>query len=115
MSYYDITLANLAEVAKAAYDLSEPKGMGFLHFTPGALPDEHAEGLVKVCEGDPHIALHIDYLHGRCCKLVVFRRREQLFVQAKWYDHTESQMRELLRRIGCEGAPLVEALPEAEA
>lgn len=95
----DITGADLVQVAKIAYDLSKPQGMGFMHFQPGPLDAETAQQIVSARTRDPGVALSMDYVHGRACKFVVFRDGDKLSVRDSWYDHTPEQHAELVRRI----------------
>lgn len=92
----DITGANLVEVAKAAYDLSVPQGMEFLHAIDGPMSNEHAASLIK----DGRLALQMDYVNGRACKLTVFRYEGKLLIRNNWFDHSEDDLIELLDRIG---------------
>ena len=97
----NITGADLVEVAKAAYDLSVPQGMGFMHFKDGPLSDADAKNLVS---DDDRVALSMDYVHGRACKLTVFKDDEGLWIRDSWFDHTPDQLSELLERIGIQEA-----------
>jgi len=97
MARIDVTGVSLTELVKAAYDLSVPQGLGFLHVLPGGLTDEEAEELVQ--EGD-RIAVNMDYVHGRACKFMVRRDGDKLTISAPWYDHTDEQLRQLLERVG---------------
>lgn len=93
----DITKADLSEVAKAAYDLSSPVGLGFLHYEEGSLTDDEADALVT---DDPRIPLSLDYVKGRACKLTVFKDGEKCYIPDRWYDHTNEQLLTLLERVG---------------
>lgn len=91
----EITGADLVEFAKKVYTLSVPQGLGFLHAEQGVLEDEDAKDIVSRCSGS--IALSMDYVKGRACKMNV-RRDENggLWIQKSWYDHTDHQLAELL-------------------
>ena len=91
----DITGSDLVKVAQAVYDLSKPQGMGFLHAKSGGLSDEQAKSLIQ--EG--RIALRMDYVSGRACKMTVFRDQGKLLIRDNWYDHSENQLMELIDRI----------------
>lgn len=97
----EVTDAPLIELVKAAYDLSVPQGLGFLHAESGSLSDEDAEALITE-EG--RIAVRMDYVKGRACKMTVFRESAspKMFIRNKWFDHSESQLQELLERCGIE-------------
>jgi hypothetical protein len=60
----DINIAGLdkVKVLQALYERAKPQGMGFLHYTPGPLPEAEA----KAClERHPYF----DYLNGRVMKV----------------------------------------------
>jgi hypothetical protein len=111
MSYLEITGADLKECVKAAYALSEARGLGYLHYQEGPLSDEDAQRCID------HTArwskgVNLDYVLGRACKFAVIEVNGRLFTPARWYDHTERDLNELLHRIGKVGAPVFEDLPE---
>lgn len=93
---------NLKSFVKDVYDLSRPQGMGHLHFTPGPLSDEEAEAIIKNWEGNERVAVSMDYVHGRACKMTVFRDAETgaLSIHDRWYDHTPRDLQLLLERHG---------------
>jgi len=97
----EITGADLKDVAKHVYDLSSPQGMGFLHYQEGGLADEDAEKLID--HDDDRCPLSMDYVHGRACKFTVFQEDGKLFIRKSWFDHSESDLSELLKRIGVAG------------
>ena len=99
----EITGTELTDVAKIAYALSQPQGLGFLHYEDGNLSDEEAKGLVDAEESDGRIALSMDYVNGRACKLTVFSDEEKLYISDSWYDHTPEQLDRLLDGIGIKG------------
>lgn len=92
----DITGSNLVSVVKAAYDLSSPQGLGFLHYEDGGLSDEEASHFVN--EGSP-VPVSLEYVKGRACKLSVFRQGGKLFINDFWFDHSEDQLLQLIDRI----------------
>ncbi|MBN9356190.1 MAG: hypothetical protein J0I15_07065 [Herbaspirillum huttiense] len=101
----EITGADLAAIVKAAYSLSRPQGMGFLHFTPGDMSDERAAEIVNFQRRDPRIPLSLDYIEGRAVKLTVWRDTEdRLWIANDWYDHTDEDLQQLLKAIGKEQA-----------
>lgn len=90
----DITGIDLAKFAQKAYELSIPQGLGFLHATASPLSDEEATCLVQKEGG---IALSLDYVKGRACKMVVWRDAAgKLTIRDAWYDHTNEQFKQLL-------------------
>ena len=92
----DITGINLIEFAKKVYELSVPQGLGFLHFTSKPLTDEEAEQLVNVFKDDKTLALDMDYVKGRACKMHVRRENGKLTISDTWYDHTDRIYHQLL-------------------
>ena len=110
--YIDITGADLKEAAKIAYDLSVPAGLGYLHFKPEPLSDAEAQQLIDRERPDGHIALSMDYVHGRGCKFTVVRKEGRLYIYANWYDHSEYQTEELLKRLGKTDAPRIASIYE---
>ena len=88
----------MAGLVRAAYDLSSPQGLGFLHYKEGVLSDELVENIINQPTSNS-VALRMDYIRGRACKLTVFKRGDRLFIGNEWYDHTESQLNELLDRV----------------
>ncbi len=95
----DVTNVNHVEFIKEVYNLSSPQGMGFLHYQSEALTDEEAKEILKVWEYDRQFFLHMDYVRGRACKMTIFRGKSKLFIQTPWYDHDDSQLKELLKRV----------------
>jgi len=100
----DITGVDLVRFVKEVYALSVPQGMGVLHAQIGAMSNEDAETLVNR-ESMPHVALSLDYVRGRACKMTVFRNGERLEIDDKWFDHTDAELAELLRRVGISREP----------
>ena len=95
----NITDADLTELVKAAYNLSSPVGMGFLHYQEGELSDDEANALI---DNDSNIPVSLDYVKGRACKLSVFADEGNLYIRDNWFDHSESQLDLLLSSIGIE-------------
>ena len=101
-SMIEITGTDLTKFAQEVYDLSKPQGLGFPHFTPAPLSDDDAVKLRGMEKPDGAIALSMDYVHGRACKMTVWREDGKLYIRDTWYDHGPSLLRELLKRIGVE-------------
>lgn len=108
----DVTHCDLATLVRAAYDLSVPQGMGFLHAQPGSLSDAEVASILSNPRG-----LVMDYVKGRAIKLTVYQDDGRKYFYGPWYDHTEAQLDELLTRIGASrpGADPVAAEPEVPA
>ena len=84
----------LVPFIKKVYDLSHPQGLGFIHYTNEPLSDADAAALIQPTE----IAVSMDYIRGRACKMFVFRdyNTGTLHFELPWFDHTQVQEAELL-------------------
>jgi hypothetical protein len=89
----DITGVDLVKFVKKAYELSGPQGLGFLHAKGGSLTDEETQELIRPTG---RIALSMDYVHGRACKMTVFREGDRLEIRDTWYDHSDLLLERLL-------------------
>lgn len=121
----NITGVDMTKLVNAVYDLSRPVGMGFLHFKEGALPADDLESIIKHANAQhtswlvavreqningkhPSFAqqrsiLSLDYVNGRQCKMNVWcDYNDQLWIENPWYDHSASQLSDLLAAIGIE-------------
>lgn len=102
----EITGVDMVKFIKKVYELSRPLGMGFLHFTPEPLTDKEAKELIL--KKSDKLKCSLDYVRGRSCKMSVFKevegnflnKKERLFVKEPWFDHTDSQLKELLEHCG---------------
>lgn len=103
--YIEIPADKLREACRFAYDLSSPQGLGFLHAKRVGLSDDEVDEIIRR-EGFGRVAAHMDYVHGRSCKFVVFRDGEypdfsnRLWIRSDWYDHSDRQLEELLMALG---------------
>lgn len=98
----EITGVDLKEFAKKVYALSLPQGLGFLHYQSGGLSDKEAEQIITGGNSlfnrpNDRIALDMDYVSGRACKMVVFKEEGKLYIRKNWYDHTDTQFKMLLK------------------
>jgi len=93
----EITGIDLVKFAQAVYELSQPQGMGILHYTPEPLTAEEAKQLMRDDDRSP---LGMDYVKGRACKMHIRRENGKLFISDTWYDHTDRVYDELLGRFG---------------
>ena len=104
MGYLDLTGVDLIKLVQEAYNLSDPVGMGFLHFVPGPLSDEEAKAilLAERERSQGSCVFHLDYVKGRCCKFGVWvdSATGKLYTQDSWYDHTPEQLTTLLGNVG---------------
>lgn len=95
---------DLLRFVKCVYARSVPQGMGVLHAKEGELSDADAQDCIDT-ENSPAVCM--DYVHGRACKMTVFRDNAHLYVRKHWYDHSYVNYKELLAEFGVE-------LPEQE-
>lgn len=93
----DLTGVNLVLLVQQAYVLSQPRGLGFLHHVAGDVLSDHDAAALIAESGSRSIAVNLDYVKGRGCKLVVFRRGDRLEMNDAWYDHTAEQLAALLK------------------
>jgi hypothetical protein len=96
----NITGIDLKSFVKKVYELSVPQGIGFLHFTPNPLSDKEAEEIIELYKNDKRIALSMDYVNGRACKMTVYKQGNELAINDNWYDHTDSSFQNLLDSFG---------------
>ena len=96
----DITDVDLIKFAKVVYSLSEPQGLGLLHFREGELSDEEAKEITERSADSNFMALGMDYVRGRSCKMTVRKEKGRLKINDQWYDHSQAQLQELLDACG---------------
>jgi hypothetical protein len=94
----EITGVDLRELVKAAYDLSQPQGLGFIHYIPGPLSDKEADEIIKSSERG-EIAVCMDYVKGRAVKMAARQKDGKLYIDNSWFDHPPAQFVALLKRI----------------
>lgn len=99
MSTIEIKEEQIIPAINAAYNLSVPVGMGFLHYTPEPLTSEELNGLA-VFHDD---SISLDYVKGRGVKFNIFREsvngEYKYYIRKKWFDHSEYHMDQLLESI----------------
>lgn len=108
----EVTGVDLRALLRAAYRLSSPQGLGFLHARDGELDDETVEEIISRDDGNKWTALSADYVHGRSMKFHVRRYDGRLYIQRQWYDHSRRQLADLLSAVGLSSDLIAEA--EAE-
>lgn len=95
MDRIDVTGIDKVKFAQAAYDLSVPQGLGYLHARSGSLSDEDA--MSCIADGRNGAELHMDYVHGRSIKMnLIIEADGKLTAPDSWYDHTDEQYDKLL-------------------
>jgi hypothetical protein len=98
----EVTGCDLRLLIAKAYELSVPQGLGFLHATPGPLDEATIDEILERSKGDPIGPVGMDYVNGRSIKLRVRERGGKLWIPARWYDHSENQLKALCEAIGVE-------------
>lgn len=96
----EVTGIPLEALVRAAYNPSRPQGLGHVHFQPGDLSDEDVAAIVERGKTDRLLAVSMDYVKGRSCKFTVAKDGDRLFIKNRWYDHSDSQLRNLLVGVG---------------
>lgn len=97
MKRYIFNESKLDAVIRAAYELSSPQGLGFLHYTPEPMDDATLAD-IKSRPGYSCRA-SMDYVNGRSVKLGIHGSGDMLYISAdRWYDHSEKDLRELASR-----------------
>lgn len=102
----NITGVDLAKFAQAVYARSIPVGMGFLHARGGGLTDEDAKSLVNETG---YYALSMDYVHGRQCKMTVYRKDGKLQIYDSWHDHSAAALDDLLTEFNIPNVKMLES------
>ena len=100
-----ITGVDLVELVKTVYDMSDPVGMGYMHYREGSLSDHDAQMHIDMDAGDflgASIVVGMDYVHGRCCKFNVHRdnKTKDLYIMDRWSDHSKKQLNAILSKVG---------------
>ena len=88
----------IKELVKAVYNMSEPVGMGFLHYTPEDLTDEEAKGLIDMASKTCVVSM--DYVNGRQCKFSIFKVGDKFAVANSWGDHSDWEYAIMLNSVG---------------
>ena len=95
----EVTGCDLVKLVKDVYHLSRPQGMGYLHYTEGALSDEDAQTIIDQ-GGQGDCIVSMDYIYGRACKFNVWKDEDdRLWIRSKWFDHTDGDQQSLLALI----------------
>jgi hypothetical protein len=93
----EITGVDLVELVQRVYTMSQPVGLGVLHYTPKPLSRCEAEEYII---SDGTIVINLDYVRGRCCKFSVRSEDNKLYTERAWYDHTDNELKYLLGSFG---------------
>lgn len=97
----------LPGVIAAAYALSKPQGMGFIHAIEGPIPKDVLDAIIHAplerC-GLNRIGIALDYVLGRALKLTILYdgANDRFFlsgIDRGWFDHSLEQWEDLLAYI----------------
>lgn len=99
----DVSGVDVRELVRAAYELSAPKGLGFMHFTPEPLSDAEVDAIIGAPDYSKCL-VSMDYVNGRCCKFGVWQDGDTLTIRSPWFDHSAAQLTALLARVGVTAA-----------
>lgn len=113
----EVTGVPLEKLVRAAYEPSRQQGLGIFDMSGqhGGLPDDQVAEIVERGKDDRMLAVSMDYVNGRSCKFSVRRDGERLFINNKWYDHSDNQLRDLLESVGLSRDLVDQARAEQEA
>lgn len=110
--YVEIPADKLREAISGAYNLSAPRGMGFLHSKSGPLDDATIDQIMAT--GERRQGISMDYVHGRCCKFHTYAVDGRHYTSPRWYDHSTADLIDLLAHVGVENPEAkIEAAREA--
>ncbi len=96
-----ISRENLPKVIAKAFDLSNPQGMGYLHFKPGGIPEDELNRILARAdetENPYRKNVRLDYVQGRAVKLSIDYEEgsQQWYLEGdSWYDHGTAAWEEL--------------------
>lgn len=90
---------DLRKFVQKVYAMSQPQGMGFLAAKSGGLSDQDADAILAR-DKTGRIAAGMDYVHGRACKMTIYRENDKYYIRDTWYDHSLSQLNSLLSEFG---------------
>lgn len=94
----DITGIDIVKFGQDIFDLSPSTGKAkLIAKTIKVLPPEE---VMKHVYPTGEIFLKMDIVKGRDCRMVVYRREENLLIEPIWPNHSEKDFIELLRRHG---------------
>ena len=99
----DITDVPLDKLISEVYNLSNPQGLGFLHYIEGPIPDDILDQTVQYAKEslEERGEFWLDYLSGRACKFrAAIQADEKLYMSSSWYDHDSEDFQELCSRLG---------------
>lgn len=107
--FVDFTGCSRLDLVKWAYELSAPKGLGFLAHESGPLPEVDALEIIGRYPDDHSVVLSMDYVKGRAVKFNLMRRDiysaeflpdgVEWYAMANWFDHSDEAMEALYEEV----------------
>lgn len=116
--YIDVTALDLRKMVAAAFDKSQPQGLGFLHHKAEPLSEAELDQLIggmRATTDGEREALSLDYVRGRSMKFIVLGEGGKRYWRLGWYDHTFDQQYAVLVEAGMSEAEARAAVEKAEA
>ncbi len=97
----DVTGIDLLKFAKDVFDITPVGGkVGMIGGKIQALTDKEAQKLIDEYIYDEKIALSVMKIHGRDCRMTVYRSDNSLLIESNWLGHSSEDLQELLNRHG---------------
>lgn len=90
-----LPISKLEDIINAVYNNSNPVGMGYLHYVEETnLQDDEMSILVEQFEDTGSV--YLDYLKGRCCKVIVRKENDDelsiTITKDNWTDHSQPEI-----------------------
>ena len=100
MLMLDVTGIDLIKFAQDAYELTPLTGKASMLGAKrnGKLSKEDAEKLVEQYKDDGEIALRMDKVKGKDCRMTIYRDGSSLLIDSIWTGHTTEDLKDLLER-----------------
>lgn len=100
MAQIKITREQLPHVISKAFDLSQPQGMGYLHYKPGPIPEDTLDRILERTDNNEGYrkGVSLDYVEGRAVKLYIPYEPEYGYYMeddGRWFDHSNEAWEEL--------------------
>lgn len=96
----EVTGIPLEALVLAAYRPSRAQGLGHMHYEAGDLTESEVSAIIERGKTDRMFAVYTDYVKGRSLKFKVQRKNGLHFIENRWYDHSDGQLKDLLTAVG---------------
>lgn len=115
-SMIEVTGCDLAALVRAAYSPSRQQGLGLFDSSGRTgISDEDVTEIISRGTKDPMCAVSMDYWNGRSIKMTVYKDGDRLFIQNRWYDHSDRELGALLESIGISADAIGQSRERQEA